>query len=345
MPSAFFAKTEYTPGGCEPGPYAAQSEFDIQPSLPGCTNGCQPLWYTNGETAAIQVRPQIIIKQDGQVITNSTRDVIVGQQINLTAEVRSGRTATTNPQWAVLGNRIANYTASSDAGTVTPLEGLTDTALSFYWVDEGDNRQVTYSVTARNRSYSGRATFNVKRPTVDVTTSTGTVTVRTLSFSERIYELTYGTPGIRFTRTNLTIPSGFTGDTVWVQLVNASRVRRRSDGTNDVSEGTGLDSRFPYSSSDPNAIETADSPGLRLTLEYDYATVNDSFQTWLMFKPSGTNSIYVPLRRVNWSWAGAAERPGTLNWTLVPGSASNTQNPPDADSTTHPTWTRRVLLN
>lgn len=77
------------------------------------------------------------------------------------------------------------------------------------------------------------------------------------------------------------------GDTYWVQLVHASRTRRRNDGTNEVFQGTGLDNRFPYASGDPNATETTDSPGLPLTLAYNYATANDSFQMWLMFKPLG----------------------------------------------------------
>lgn len=306
---------------------------------------CHRSTFVEEDMAEMEVAPQIIIKQDGQVVTNTTRNAIVGQQLNLTGEVRSGSGAITNQQWSIPGNRIANYIANEVNGAVTPLTNLNTASISYYWVDGGDGRQVTYTATVRGKPYTGRATFNVKRPTVNVTTSTGTVRVRTVSFSERIYELVYASttaPGIRFTRTNLTIPSGFMGDTYWVQLVNASRTRRRNDGTNEVFQETGLDNRFPYASGDPNATETTDSPGLPLTLAYNYATANDSFQMWLMFKPSGTNSIYVPLRKVNWSWSGSAERPGTLNWTLVPGSAGNTPNPPSVDSTEHPQWSSRV---
>lgn len=193
---------------------------------------CHRSTFVEEDMAEMEVAPQIIIKQDGQVVTNTTRNAIVGQQLNLTGEVRSGSGAITNQQWSIPGNRIANYIANEVNGAVTPLTNLNTASISYYWVDGGDGRQVTYTATVRGKPYTGRSTFNVKRPTVNVTTSTGTVRVRTVSFSERIYELVYASttaPGIRFTRTNLTISSGFMGDTYWVQLVNASRTKRRDE--------------------------------------------------------------------------------------------------------------------
>lgn len=152
---------------------------------------CHRSTFVEEDMAEMEVAPQIIIKQDGQVVTNTTRNAIVGQQLNLTGEVRSGSGAITNQQWSIPGNRIANYIANEINGAVTPLTNLNTASISYYWVDGGDGRQVTYTATVRGKPYTGRATFNVKRPTVNVTTSTGTVRVRTVSFSERIYELVY----------------------------------------------------------------------------------------------------------------------------------------------------------
>jgi hypothetical protein len=55
---------------------------------------------------------------------------------------------------------------------------------------------------------------------------------------------------------------------------------------------------------------------------------------WPLFKPSGGE--WVPLRQVNWNWGGAA--------SLVDGltSSTNTANPSDSDSTTHPEWTDNI---
>ncbi|MCP9494305.1 MAG: Ig-like domain-containing protein [Pyrinomonadaceae bacterium MAG19_C2-C3] len=325
---------------------SAEWYVEIWHQVPPDLGFCEREVTTMTADAPVEVAPTIIIKQDGQDITGATKNVIVGQQINLTAQVMSGNSSSSNPQWSVPGNPIANYTASNMEGKVTPLEDLNNTSLSFYWVSGGDNRQVTYSVTVRGRAYSGRVTFNVKRPTVTVTARTGVVSVRQFP-GEVDYELLCGVvsgpnaaPGIRFTRTNLMVPTGFSGDTYWVQLANVSRTRRRNDGTNETFTDAGLDTAFPYSSNDPNATETQDSPGLRLTINFNYATVNDSFQMWLMFKPSGDNSIFVPLRRVNWGWSGSAERPGTPFWNLVAGSSVQASSP--ADSTTHPTWTKRA---
>jgi hypothetical protein len=282
-------------------------------------------------------------------ITDTTTNVIVGQQISLSAAVNPPITIQ-SPQWTIPGTRIGNYVVtytnptSATSGVVTQLTtaNLSQSSITFYWVDGGENREVKYSFTSGGKSYSGKATFNVKRPTVEVTTVTGTVVVAQ-PFGQ--LELVYGNvfiPGIKFTRANLSIPMGFSGDTYWVQVANVTRTRRRNDGTDDIFTGSGLDNRFSYSVNDPNATQTNDSPGLALTSDYTNASVTDSYQMWLMFKPSSTGSIYVPLRKVDWSWSGTATRSGS-QWTLT--NSSNTQNPASADSTTHPTWTTNANVD
>ena len=278
------------------------------------------------------------IKQNGNVITGTTQDVIVGQKISLTADIQPAGTTFSNPQWTVPGNRIAGYTANNTTGTVTQLSNTSGSSINFYWVDGGNGRQVQLSATINGQTVTASATFNVKRPTGQVTTQTGTVNVDNLAL-----KLRYGTfidngiNGIAFS-SNITIPSGFSGSLKWVQIATPLRRRRLNSGAWERWTGAGLDTQFPYDT----GSTTNDSPETALESIYQEKTVNDSFEMWLMFLPDGTDSILVPLRKVNWSWAGDAVRSGQ-SWSLV--SSSNTQNPSDADTTTYPTWTRNVTSN
>ena len=105
--------------------------------------------------------------------------------------------------------------------------------------------------------------------------------------------------------------------------------------------GSGLDGRYPYSINDPNAVTTNDNPSLGLTSSYQKVSVSDSFNMWLMFKPSISGSIWVPLGQVNWNWAAGATRTGSPNtWTVDAGS-NHSQTV--VNSVIHPIWTKLVV--
>jgi hypothetical protein len=302
------------------------------------------------------VKPKVDILLNSTVITGTSRDVIVGQSISLSSQVQSGGLTATSKQWTVPGTRVANYVvvcsgplqgdgttqcqntpSPGTSGTVTSLTNLATDNISYYWVDGGDGRQVQFSVTVNGVSNSATATFNVKRPTATVTATTGTVAVD--SNYPNGFALHFGnpsgTPGVTFTP-SITIPSGFTGTTEWIQMANSNRTFQPNVGSQVVFTASGLDTTYPYSFNN----STADSPGTAFSAcDFTSATTNDSFTMWLMFKPnvsSGFTAIWVPLRAVSWSWtADASRNAGTCNWTLNSSSKSAT----DADSTAHPQWT------
>jgi hypothetical protein len=280
------------------------------------------------------------ILRDSSNITGTTTNVIVGQQINLSVQLLPSGTTASSIQWTVPGTRVQDYVASSSTGTVTSLSSLTSSSISYAWVDGADGRQVTLAVTISGTPFTKTATFNVKRPTASITTSTGSVVVGT-GWGDT--ELSFGVDpshhGIDFSR-SITIPSGFSGSTEWIQLATPLRRRQLNSGTWERWEGSGLDTQYPYPELSTGV--TADSPGEHMTSDLLQDTADDSFEMWLMFKPTGTGSIWVPLRKVSWSWSGAASRSGST-WTL--NSSSHSTNPSDADSTTHPTWTRNTTSN
>ena len=298
----------------------------------------------------------VVIKQGGADVTGAMQDVPVGQKVSLVAEVQPAGTAATNPQWTVSGTRVANYVItcagpldtdgtmecqSPTSAAATPLTSLTAAAVDFYWVDGGANRQVASSVDVGGTTVTGFTTFNVKRPTAQVTTRTGAVAVSpTWGGTMTLHNGTPTVPGTSFTR-SVTMPTGLIGSFQWVQVVNSLRRRQDNSGAWERNAGAGLDKTYPYSFT----VAANDSPGsATLTSSYLKHTANDSYQMYLMFKPNAgtTPTIWVPLRVVNWSWAGEATRSGTT-WSLT--SGSNTPNPPDADATTHPTWTRNARFN
>jgi len=212
--------------------------------------------------------------------------------------------------------------------------------LTVYWVDAGDNREVTLGCRIGTTQFNKHAFFNVKRPTASITTTTGSVS---LDSNFNVFGLHFGsptgTPGISFSR-SITMPSGFTGgDTQWVQLIDSiTRTFTPNGGSIKTASGSGLlDTTYPYAT----GASTSDSPGQGVdSCNHSAVSANDSFSMWLMFKPSGTGSIFVPLRKVSWSWSGSGTRTGTCSWTLS--TSNHSTNPTDADSTDFPTWSSNV---
>jgi hypothetical protein len=277
----------------------------------------------------------INILRNGQTIsgTNSPTTVSVGEQIALTAYVSGG--TPTSKSWTVPGNRIANYDPSLSTQQKTDLTSndLSQNYLTYYWVDGADNREVRYTVTINDRPYTARAKFNVKRPTSTMSATTATVTLGNayIGLTNQYFGLWFGQPddpsptkGITFTA-SITKPSGMDGDFYLVQKINsASRSKTPVGGSQVTRSGTNLlDGTFHYGNANQSPDE--DSPGISLSFasnpcDYTQVAANDSFSMYLVYKPTVSgSSIYVPLRKLNWSWAGSGTTSnciGSGSWSL-----------------------------
>ncbi len=66
----------------------------------------------------------------------------------------------------------------------------------------------------------------------------------------------------------------------------------------------------------------------------------DHFRTFLMYKPDGDGSIWVPLQKMEWFWSGASiKNEQTGVWSLVAGSGDSPSNAPEGEGTTaFPEW-------
>jgi len=313
---------------------------------------------------------KVDIKQGANTITDQTQDTIVGRNIALQGVVSPAGMTVTARQWSVPGNRIANYTADANSATVTALTDVTGSTVSYYWVGGGDGREVTYTATVNGQQFSAKTTFNVKRPTCTITPATeSSVAVRADYLGQSGIHLSFGggtnpSPppgylyGVRFKYTKVTMPEGFDpGQWQYVQTLNAYNLRQfNSEPGNWYGWYTGgnwvLDTQYPYLGSwstgndeheavdapaTPDMSNSLGDPPVVLYKRYIMDEYSQGFRMYIMFKPSGAGSIWVPLKRVAWGWKGSATKDSEDQWSLDYGSNDTKVGSAD-DETTHPEW-------
>jgi hypothetical protein len=117
----------------------------------------------------------------------------------------------------------------------------------------------------------------------------------------------------------------------------------------------GLDSSYPYAP-DGGVLEAddsnlgwpdndsdhvaSDSPARELIASVSNMTINESFKTYMMYRPKASviGNQWVPLHRIAWSWNANVNRP-VGGW--VPATPSGTITvAEDARCKTHPIWNR-----
>ncbi len=302
------------------------------------------------------------ILQNGQDITNTTHDEIVGKKISLEGQLLPVGLDVDSQQWTIPGEAIANFFVGPGdeehgphtPGQVVPLGDLSQDSVDFYWHDGGDGRQVHYTITLGEDLLDCVATFDVKRPTATMSTTTGTVSVNRGTEENYYLALRFGdqtTPGIAFSA-HVEPPTGFQGTCCFVQIYDEWKRRHAvtlGEGYWERVVGVGLDTTFPYQSAlfplqfDPDPA-TDDAPDIELISGYDRVEVQDGATMWLMFKPDGYGSIWVPLRKVFWFWKGAVRTVDGM-WELDPGSDDHSVNPESIDTTGYPEWTRNFVKN
>jgi hypothetical protein len=155
----------------------------------------------------------------------------VGQKINLSATVTGGTPS--NIQWTIPSTAVKDFVVSADntQGGATAVDGLNTSSVSFAWVDGGGanledfvTKEVVFRATVNGQQVEKRATFNVKRPVVNLETITTQTSI--LPNSNGTQDLIFATDiddGITFRNTTSPMfPSSFSGTTQWVQIVNHS---------------------------------------------------------------------------------------------------------------------------
>jgi hypothetical protein len=248
-------------------------------------------------------------KKDGEEnyveITNANNKVLPGEYIDLKLVADN----VTAYAWTVPDNDsiVEDWEADETTGTtLTELEAgdLDNQTVVYYWHDDGDNQKVNCQVIINNKSYSIDVTFHVKKPTCNFTATDKSDVQITDSFYLAGTWLAYGgrgdpcVPGVEF-EAEVTVPQGFSeGHWQFVQvLMQDLRWEAFTGGKmKKVSSDWALDNKYPYKTeTETDEEDTAiDSPGVQLpsALIKKY-TADMDFKMFVMFKPSGDNSIYV----------------------------------------------------
>ena len=268
---------------------------------------------------------------------------------------------------------------SSTAALVSGPGPLTNSTAHWYWSDKAGSQTVSCTATVTPPAGQGKpfqvtATQPVSLviPTIRVTPTTGRVQINDLAQS--VYGpgyYLYDGPGngsqygITWTATVAT-PSLFTQNstqngTLWnfVQITKPSRYRAVTGGSQQPSALNGqygLDTTYPYEPGPYSAAfpggysastmpsSSSDSPAVFISDTYQNYQVLDSFQTYIMYSPPGTDTQWVPVWVIEWYWTANDTIPGTswADWNNVTDAgivrATNTES-----ATVHPTWSNLVL--
>ena len=199
--------------------------------------------------------PQIVFR--GNNVAQTTQTVYVGQQIALSVPAPTNGLTVQSQSWSnPPGTAVGGYTASAASGVVIPLPAPTGPRFTFYWVDAGTSRQMTYTWTLSNgTSNSANVTFSVIGPTPTgsngafMTATVGTVNVwpADVAFNGR----SKGFPGLEFGNSknsngidfNVTATSPNNNGTFqWVQVIRSNTTRYLSSTpTPNGSLGVGFD--------------------------------------------------------------------------------------------------------
>lgn len=339
------------------------------PSSVAPCGSCEEFEIDYEPDANITAKPKIKILRNGQDITSTpqnqnVQNVIVGEKIELTTTVTGGTPS--SKQWSIPSDKavkdyevICNGNPGPTGGkrcesptSATKLD-LTSSDLNridvnFYWWKGGNNIQVQYTITVNQVPYSAIAKFNVLTPTTSVSYATRGPIFTELELSK--WYLTHGDQfavGLRLEHST-TFPSGVSGTTQWVQTYNIFRRYQNLDDSWLRVQGEGVDGTYPYPPAGPGSLNVLiDSPRQQLTgvrngdiiYSWKNVKVNDSAKTWVMFKPNTSNSIWVPLTLVNWSWRGDATKLVNGNWEKTDeGVTGPTINP----TLVFPTWNANV---
>ena len=250
-------------------------------------------------------------------------------------------------------------------GQVGPCQrSLTDSCLTFYWVDQGAPRTLTFSYTlSTGQTRSATVTFYVGGPTNAGIGVTPTPLNRDLIQVVLATPLVLGTDrqvlvfgsnlpsgqrGIKLDA-SASLPSGNQGEYSWIQLLtkyNWHYIDGQGRYECRLDKSPVLDGSYNY----PNQIgpTTEDSPWVYA--DQDKGETEASFEAtaYLMWKPNPATgcsgdacTIVVPLAKLGWSWTGDAINtltppPNGTTWmltgcqTCVSGLAQVT--------TLHPKW-------
>lgn len=260
--------------------------------------------------------------------------------------------------WVLSGvNGVANYTATTAAGFVTPITNLTMNPLIFAWAGPGPCFVGVYVYTAYGTGYA-QNNFTVTAPQVNfLEAATSQVQVAPISGNQflqfgnqslqqpgiTINAVVYGAQSVTGTLAifQLCTNERFATDTdnkPWYWSLNGQSVL-------DVGMTQSVIYQEEVATSTPGAsaqFDVTDSPAMQLGPPLQFMAIGDgepvvpeTYNSYLMFQPAG--GIWVPLSVLTWNWAGYSQLENGV-WSAAQ-DPENSVNPLGVVTTNFPTWT------
>jgi hypothetical protein len=257
-----------------------------------------------------------------------TTPIVIGRHAQLRIKVvQPANAAATDVQWKIPGLTVKSYAAPiSSAIQQLSAADLSAQQVGYYWIaGSAQPAQVTVQAKVNGAAVASEAGFRVDAPTSTMTSITERVRVGPTALFLQAEALSFGigfvpNPGIRF-NFRAHAPDNGTGQIVGAQLINLTECVQVALNQPETCNGTNgrydLDNTFFYAP--PFAIaanhdaswSSEDSPQSRLSGRAATSIRRDDrFHTYLMYRPSGTDSIWVSLGRLDWAWSGTALRVG-----------------------------------
>ena len=298
----------------------------------GAYNTTSTVSWTFGKVATLQ-----ILFWDKDIkkwvnTNNETVDVIAGEQIKLKARVLPEEEGPISKgQWTIdngdneNGKFIKEYDADFRKGEVIRLKAreLQQPEVTFYWTDEG-KAKVTYEATANNQQLNAETEFNIRKPKYNVIVKAAEKSsIKEFSGFKPLNnnncwvttgpDIPGGTyfiyNGITFTPEPL---DGIEGKTQWVQILESDQFYWVYRGA--VREKCKLievlDRCYPYPA---QGVVAEDTPGLHIgkagkpkvregtdDILLQAGKIQQN-RMYLMFKPEGDNSEWIPLKVIRWT--------------------------------------------
>ena len=305
--------------------------------------------------------------------TSGKQHILVGQGCSASLSTIPHFFSDANPPkllWDVSGNTFQSW--NGDSGT-TPVQAVLGFGQAnpggphWYWSDTAGIKTVTCNITVTPTAGQGapsqmtvKQTVDLQVPTVAASNYTGVGYVGPYDPRNPIWMYASPSPAMRnqgqeegstwVTSVSLPTTPTYTGTGKWgyAQIINRNESLTDVNGVvHTLGAQNGLDGIFPYlSSSHPSdglPYKNGDSPALPVNDGFKSAQAADSFKTYLMFQPPGSDVQWVPLKESVWDTNFNASKPDT-GWASFPPNTSvgpvefGTSGFNFKDQTTHPSW-------
>jgi hypothetical protein len=329
----------------------------------------------NGTAQAnASVGPITITVTSLYVMRNGTRltggamvKVLPGQNNNFTID--SGELTQSNWQWTASGDKFSDWIETGTQAVKYVNILYNRQSLVFYYTDgahgtDGEQETVSCTLTVGDATHQTTATVsgyvNVVQPDTTIDTSWGGAIGFDPNASSPNSVGLFGTPyGINYTA-DVTIPGNLdqSAQYCFVQLISPRRWERVvvGDQTYEFSNALNacdpkaLDERFPAWG--PYYVQSGqqgggDSPALTTNASSSGGIVTravtgiylspqeEQLTTYVMFKPAGDDSQWVPLMKFDWWWSVDAQNPD--GWQLM--TSDRYLGTPE-ETTDHPVWSQ-----